>query len=111
MPLFPQTISGRRIVRAGRLLTILLLFAVTAQSGVTTRRSWRSHLGLPDDRTTKIAQCSDGYLWIGTHGGLARFDGIKFTPMSAADLPMSGNTVVRALCTTPKGRVWAAYDN
>jgi ligand-binding sensor domain-containing protein len=29
---------------------------------------------------TAIAQTTDGYVWIGTLGGLLRFDGVRFVP-------------------------------
>ena len=35
--------------------------------------------GLPDNAVTAVLQTHDGYLWIGTYGGLARFDGVRFT--------------------------------
>jgi len=35
--------------------------------------------GLPPSGVTAIVQTGDGYLWIGTFGGLARFDGLTFT--------------------------------
>lgn len=35
--------------------------------------------GLPQSGVNAVVQASDGYLWIGTFGGLARFDGLTFT--------------------------------
>lgn len=35
--------------------------------------------GLPPSGVTAVVQTRDGYLWIGTFGGLARFDGLTFT--------------------------------
>ena len=39
---------------------------------------WRGESGLPSSSVTSIAQTPDGYLWIGTYNGLARFDGVRF---------------------------------
>ena len=39
---------------------------------------WTADDGLPDSCVTSIAQTPDGYLWVGTYNGLARFDGIHF---------------------------------
>src|SRR6516225_3162496 len=33
---------------------------------------------LPSSTVTAICQTPDGYLWVGTYNGLARFDGIRF---------------------------------
>ena len=40
---------------------------------------WRQPQGLPQNTVMTIRQTRDGYLWIGTKGGVARFDGINFT--------------------------------
>jgi ligand-binding sensor domain-containing protein len=41
--------------------------------------SWHTESGLPDGNVTALAQTPDGYLWVGTFKGLARFDGVRFT--------------------------------
>ena len=40
--------------------------------------SWQTPDGLPANTVTAIAQSADGYLWLGTLNGLARFDGVRF---------------------------------
>jgi len=41
-------------------------------------RVWQTGDGLPQNSVNALAQTRDGYLWIGTSGGLARFDGVLF---------------------------------
>jgi len=48
-------------------------------------RSWDVHDGLPDNRIKVIFQTRDGYLWLGTRDGLARFDGKRFTVFNQAN--------------------------
>jgi ligand-binding sensor domain-containing protein len=43
-----------------------------------TIRSWQTKDGLPQNTVNAIVQTRDGYLWVGTSGGLARFDGARF---------------------------------
>jgi ligand-binding sensor domain-containing protein/signal transduction histidine kinase len=43
-----------------------------------TQDVWTSEAGLPNNSITAIAQTQDGYLWVGTEEGLARFDGDRF---------------------------------
>src|ERR1043166_3981033 len=50
-------------------------------------RTWRTQDGLPESRIRALAQTSDGYLWIGTPGGLARFDGVRFVVYSRFNAP------------------------
>jgi diguanylate cyclase (GGDEF)-like protein len=45
---------------------------------------WTTNEGLPQDSVNAIAQTPDGYLWIATQEGLARFDGAGFTTFDAA---------------------------
>ncbi len=40
--------------------------------------SWTMKDGLPSEVIWAIAQDRDGYLWLGTNGGLVRFDGVEF---------------------------------
>jgi len=43
-----------------------------------SHRIWRIEDGLPQNKIQAIAQTPDGYLWVGTSEGLARFDGVRF---------------------------------
>ena len=39
---------------------------------------------------TSIAQTPDGYLWVGTYNGLARFDGARFETFDPVNKPELG---------------------
>ncbi|MEO8090206.1 MAG: two-component regulator propeller domain-containing protein [Gemmatimonadales bacterium] len=41
--------------------------------------AWQIDQGLPQNSAMALAQTRDGYLWVGTEAGVARFDGVKFT--------------------------------
>src|SRR5512135_3112975 len=41
-------------------------------------RTWQTKDGLPQNYVYALLQTRDGYLWVGTGGGLARFDGVRF---------------------------------
>lgn len=68
--------------------------------------AWGTRQGLPDRRVAAIAQTADGYLWIGTGSGLARFDGIAFTVFRSASVPEIGNDDIRALQVDGTGALW-----
>ena len=57
-------------------------------------RAWSTQAGLPQNSVNAMVQTPDGYLWLATQGGLARFDGVRryALPMrdSAAARQMSG---------------------
>jgi ligand-binding sensor domain-containing protein len=48
-------------------------------------KSWRTIDGLPQNSVTALAQTPDGYLWVGTQGGLARFDGVRLVTYGLAE--------------------------
>ena len=48
-------------------------------------REWSLASGLPQGSVNAIAQTSDRYLWVGTFGGLTRFDGLRFQPFRIED--------------------------
>lgn len=70
-------------------------------------------LDIPDDvpahLTTALAQDRDGFLWLGTQGGLVRYDGYRFRVFKpAADDPRSlPGSYVRTLLAARDGTVWA----
>lgn len=69
---------------------------------------WRQAQGLPQDRVIALKQSSDGYVWVGTRGGVARFDGMRFAVWAnrtAAD-PPEGE--VFSLAEPPDGGLWLA---
>jgi signal transduction histidine kinase/ligand-binding sensor domain-containing protein len=75
------------------LLGLMLAGATGPSSGAPTQTSdfmmdvWTSDDDLPDSSVTAITQTPDGYLWIGTLNGLARFDGIRFTHFDPLTTP------------------------
>src|SRR5215472_691073 len=48
-------------------------------------RTWQTKDGLPQNTVYAITQTRDGYLWVGTGGGLARFDGPHFRTFGLQD--------------------------
>jgi signal transduction histidine kinase/CheY-like chemotaxis protein/streptogramin lyase len=69
--------------------------------------------GLPSSTVWKIAQDRDGYIWVGTADGLARYDGVDFRvyrndPNDAASL--SGADVT-ALFVDRDNRVWCGGED
>lgn len=67
-------------------------------------RAWDTEGGLPQNTVNAIAQTRDGYLWLGTQAGLARFDGVRFTVFGLSDgLP---SIQVLALHEDKEGNLW-----
>ena len=62
--------------------------------------------GLLADSVTSIIQTRDGFLWVGTSEGLARFDGVKFTKVPLSREFGTQPIWVTALCEDLLGHVW-----
>ena len=72
-----------------------------------------SESGLPHPVVQAISQDADGFLWVGTQGGLARWDGYQFRNYLAnADNPSSlPDSYIQTLHTDKKGRLWIGTNN
>ncbi len=97
------------------LICVTVLAALSCRGGnsglepaptVGAMRIWRSSEGLPSDSVTAVLQTDDGFLWVGTSAGLARFDGVKFTPLALESLNGNNLVSVSALCQDAHGALW-----
>jgi ligand-binding sensor domain-containing protein/signal transduction histidine kinase len=73
-------------------------------------RTWQMDEGLPNNFVQAIAQTTDGYLWVGTLAGLARFDGVSFVSFDARNTPELKNSSITALCADRDGSLWIGTD-
>lgn len=67
---------------------------------------WQTEAGLPHNAVTAVLQTHDGYLWIGTSNGLARFDGVRFTTFRAVDHPGLASNRILCLYEDREGFLW-----
>lgn len=74
------------------------------------RRTWLAVDGLPQNSVTSIVQSADGYLWLGTWGGLARFDGISFQVFDTTTSPALRSSRIVVLCEDGEGRLWIGTE-
>jgi signal transduction histidine kinase/CheY-like chemotaxis protein len=102
----------------GRMLALMMSALATAGASAAPPPSppqfhvLRTSDGSPSNMPQAIAQDGDGFLWIGTRQGLARYDGISFRhwqhdprdPGSLADNDITSLLVDR------RGRLWCATE-
>lgn len=72
---------------------------------------WTTQDGLPQNSVTAIAQTPDGYLWVGTFGGLARFDGTRFRLVERTDSGGRHVDRIRALAVGQDSVLWVGTEN
>lgn len=102
---------------AGRFgLTLLLWLACAcALAGVPERPRFRylgPTQGLPSTEIKALARDRDGYVWVGTTDGLARYDGVgmrvwRHAPDAPDGLPANN---VQALLVDTDNRIWVAVE-
>jgi signal transduction histidine kinase/DNA-binding response OmpR family regulator/ligand-binding sensor domain-containing protein len=97
--------------RAGAIAGVLLVLLARGAAGLDRNRSiyqygheiWTPQFGLPGEAVYQIVQTREGYLWLRTSAGLARFDGVRFV---VAEPIVNGQPVhepARAICRSADG--------
>jgi signal transduction histidine kinase/ligand-binding sensor domain-containing protein len=69
---------------------------------------WNTSHGIPYTAIRALHHSRDGYLWVVTRGGLARFDGQDFVAFTHANTPELVDDEVYALADGADGTMWAA---
>jgi ligand-binding sensor domain-containing protein len=67
---------------------------------------WQRRQGLPQSSATAIVPARDGYLWVGTEEGLARFDGVRFSVFDRKNTPGLERHNVTTLLESRDGTLW-----
>jgi signal transduction histidine kinase/ligand-binding sensor domain-containing protein len=75
-----------------------------------SRRVWQTSEGLPEDYVKAFAQTPDGYLWIGTSGGLVRFDSVRFVVFHSGNEPAFQDDGIYTLRVARDGTLWAGTE-
>jgi len=65
---------------------------------------WQREQGLPQNSIHALAQTRDGYLWVGSDDGVARFDGVRFASVGLREGLRSGR--VRVLLEDSSHALW-----
>jgi signal transduction histidine kinase/ligand-binding sensor domain-containing protein len=69
-------------------------------------KTWTTEDGLPSDAVIGLAQTPDGYLWVGTNAGLARFDGVRFEVFDRRTTPELAGDQCAPLAVDRAGALW-----
>lgn len=69
---------------------------------------WQERDGLPQNSVISIEMTRDGYVWVGTYEGAARFDGARFSLFKRSNTSGIGNSLIYDLLETRDGSLWLA---
>jgi ligand-binding sensor domain-containing protein/signal transduction histidine kinase len=73
-------------------------------------RIWRMQDGLPEQVVQAFAQTNDRYLWIGTTGGLLRFDGARFVQFDRENTPVFTDNNIFCLTVSRDNTLWIGSE-
>ncbi len=110
----PRSLSGRRssFLLVCACLTVVLsgscaaVRALAQSDGFLSHQAWSTEEGLPQASVHQIFQSHDGYLWLATEGGVARFDAAGFKTYTHADYPAFISDDVSSIAEAPAGMLW-----
>jgi signal transduction histidine kinase/ligand-binding sensor domain-containing protein len=102
--MFPPKNFPRRWLVAG--LFFCAALGLRAEPADYLVDKWDTEDSLPSSTVTAIAQTPDGYLWVGTYNGLARFDGARFVTFDPVNQPALTQTRVQGLFLDANGTLW-----
>ncbi len=69
-------------------------------------KSWTIDDGLPSNALNDVFQSKNGYIWIATHSGVTRFDGINFTNYAIKNTKTMRTDAIRRICEDKSGLIW-----
>ena len=101
-----KNVPVKQIVFCFLSMLLLTSFHSNAQSFIF--RNYSQNDGLPSSTINCISQTSEGYLWVGTQNGLARFNGKFFSPVYSDSLSQAE---VFALFKDKNGVLWVGYKD
>jgi ligand-binding sensor domain-containing protein/signal transduction histidine kinase len=93
------------------LLFSLVSVPVRAADSPFTVNAWTTEDGLPQSSVLAIVQTHDGYLWLGTLNGLARFDGHSFTCFNVNNTSNLPSDRIVFLFEDSRHTLWVGTDN
>ncbi|MDE5993777.1 MAG: hypothetical protein K2G87_12095, partial [Oscillospiraceae bacterium] len=73
------------------------------------RTVFNERSGLPTGEANDVLQTADGYVWVGSYGGLIRYDGTEFRNFSTEGILPSSS--VRMLFEDSAGKLWIGTND
>jgi signal transduction histidine kinase/ligand-binding sensor domain-containing protein/DNA-binding response OmpR family regulator len=74
-------------------------------------RAWGTDEGLPESSIQQIVQTPDGYIWVSTRDGVARFDGVRFVTFNRSNVAAFRSNRTTTLALGAGGTLWVGTDN
>ncbi|MGE4489915.1 MAG: two-component regulator propeller domain-containing protein, partial [Kiritimatiellales bacterium] len=113
-----SSIQKTRLLCVGWILILLQPFKAPAEQASLIFLPGRSHVirswtvadGLPFNQIRDIIQRRNGFIWVATLNGAARFDGVEFEVFNTENYPELPNNRMVKLYEDAKGALYIAHD-
>lgn len=113
----PRSVSAALGLKVKKATTVIVLLTAVVLSGQRSaeasetapelsryvRRLWTVADGLPQNGVLSISQTPNGFLYLGTRAGLARFDGLQFEVFDRRSAEWLADHFITALAACPDG--------
>jgi len=94
------------LILIGALTNFLPAIEPNITSSQYVIESWTVDQGLPQNTVSCVLRSSDGYLWVGTGNGAARFDGAEFTVFNMFNTPEFKGQDIRGILEDKDKNLW-----
>ncbi|MCK4762489.1 MAG: response regulator [Candidatus Aminicenantes bacterium] len=75
------------------------------------KKVYTSKDGLPTNSVFDIVQTPDGFIWLATDAGIARFDGVDFEVFDKDSTPGISDNLISCLLVDSRGTLWIGTEN
>lgn len=109
----PSTSLIPKVVLAGLVTVAQFAPCRLPAQAVRSFRHFTTAMGLPDREVNRVVEDAQGFMWVATNDGLARFDGgswDRYRQVPGDENSLCGN-MVTALAAGSDGKVWVGTDN
>lgn len=114
IPTYQDEVSGvmKKVLVFPVILVLFALFyvqTVFAEELPYVRTVFNERSGLPTGEANDVLQTADGYVWVGSYGGLIRYDGTEFRNFSSEGILPSSS--VRMMFEDSADRLWIGTND
>lgn len=105
-----QRVAGAVAVRLFGLLAILSFYAGSARTQYRFTQ-WTAESGLPQNSVRGLVQTPDGFIWVATLNGVAKFDGVQFQVFDKSTTQAISSSRFTAMVRGEGGDLWLTSED
>jgi signal transduction histidine kinase/ligand-binding sensor domain-containing protein len=108
---YSRCIDDRRSLFGAFGLGILFMLVTACVHAQYRSTQWTTDTGLPQNSVRGIVQAPDGYIWVATLNGVAKFDGLRFQVFDKSNTPGISSSRFVSMISGEGGDLWLASED